>query len=71
MNREPKTPESPDPALQGEGNYTAARRHRKSVKTFIESGKVDEAARQAEPDSPQQERELKEAEQDGESHARK
>ena len=28
--------ESTDPPLQGEGNYTAARRHRKSVKRFLD-----------------------------------
>lgn len=63
------TPE--DPALQGEGNYTAARRHRKSVKDFIESGQVDEAARNAEPDSAEEARELQEAEKQGREHARK
>lgn len=63
------TPE--DPALQGEGNYTAARRHRKSVKDFIESGQVDEAARNAQPDSDEEARELQEAEKQGRDHARK
>lgn len=63
------TPE--DPALQGEGNYTAARRHRKSVKEFIESGQVEEAARNAEPDSAEEARELQEAEKQGRDHAKK
>lgn len=66
-----KTATPDDPALQGEGNYTAARRHRKSVKQFIESGQVDEAARDAEPDSSEEARELLEAERQGLAHARK
>ena len=63
------TPE--DPALQGEGNYTAARRHRKSLKEFIESGQVDDAARDARPDSTEEARELLDAERQGLAHARK
>ena len=60
-----------DPVLQGEGNYTAARRHRKSVKQFIESGQVDGAARTAAPKDAGQERELKQAEEAGLKRARK
>ena len=66
-----RTPTPEDPALQGEGNYTAARRHRKSLTDFIESGQVDEAARNAQPDSPEEARELQEAEKQGRDHAKK
>ena len=59
------------PVLQGEGNYTAARRHRESVKKFVDSGQVEPAAREAAPDSPAEAQELKAAEDAGRAHARK
>ena len=62
---------SHDPALQGEGNYTAARRHRKSVENFVESGKVPEAARDAAPKGPSEQREMRQAEKAGRAKARK
>jgi hypothetical protein len=65
------TPQQADPALQGEGNYTAARRHRKSVEDFVDAGKVDAAAHDAAPDDAKQARELQEAEQAGRARARK
>jgi len=64
-------PATKDPALQGEGNYTAARRHRESAKKFIESGQVEQAARDAEPDSTRESREMQDAEEAGRSHAKK
>ena len=45
-------PNGDNPAMQGEGNYTAARGHRQSVKVFIDRGAVDQAARDAKPKSP-------------------
>lgn len=63
------TPE--DPALQGEGNYTAARRHRESVKKFVDAGKVGPAAHDAAPDSDTQASELEQAEAAGRSHAKR
>ncbi len=60
-----------DPELQGEGNYTAARRHRESAEKFVESGKVEPAARDAAPDSPDEAREMKDAEEKGRERARK
>jgi len=64
-------PDKDDPALQGEGNYTAARRHRESVEQFVQSGKVEEAAREAAPQDPTEERELQQAEKAGRERARK
>jgi hypothetical protein len=69
--QQPATPPTADDALQGEGNYTATRRYRESVKTFIDSGKVDQAAHDAAPDTEQQARDMKNAEQVGKSHARR
>ena len=55
--------------LQGEGNYEASRRYRQRTEEFIESGKVDEAARNAVPDSAEEQRELERAEEEGRAKA--
>jgi len=60
-----------DPALQGEGNYIAARRHRASVKKFIQSGKVTQAADAAAPHDGDEARVLLDAEKKGAAPARK
>ena len=59
-----------DPALQGEGNYAAARRHRAAAQAFVKAGKVKAAAEAAEPDTPEQAQELREAEEAGRKPAR-
>jgi hypothetical protein len=64
-------PDKNDPALQGEGNYTAARRHRESVEQFVQSGKVEEAARDAAPQDPTEQREMQQAEEAGRERAKK
>ena len=63
--------DSDDPALQGEGNYTAARRHRQAAEDFVESGKVEEAARDAAPHDPAEQREMQQAEEAGRARAKK
>jgi len=63
----------PPPAadgIQGEGNYSAARRHRASVRKFIKSGQVEEAARDAEPKTPVEEEALFDAERAGEERSK-
>ena len=35
----------------GEGNYKASRKYNDATKKFVESGRVEEAAKEAEPDS--------------------
>jgi hypothetical protein len=64
-------PEDSASPIEGEGSYTAARRHRKSVEDFVEEGRVDEAAQDAAPDSAEEADELRQAEDEGRSHARK
>ncbi len=77
MQADPKHPASPAPApapdheaLQGEGNYDATRRHRASVESFVESGQVEDAARDAAPKTPLEKQALLDAEQIGESHSK-
>ena len=60
-----------DPAIEGEGSYTATRRHRESVERFIQDDRVDDAARDAAPDSPDEADTLRRAEEEGRRHARK
>jgi hypothetical protein len=62
--------ESTDPPLQGEGNYTAARRYRKSVKRFLDTGQAQAAAATAAPGNAAEERDMKAAENAGLSHGR-
>ena len=70
----PTTPKQPgasqDQAMQGEGNYEAARRHRESVEEFVEAGKVKPAAKAAKPEDAQTAEALKKAEAEGKSHAK-
>lgn len=60
-----------DPALQGEGNYAAARRHRESVEEFIDAGKVQPAADAAVPADAAEAQELRDAEAEGRAHAKR
>jgi hypothetical protein len=83
MNRHPNLPGQPredapddnsegdDAELQGEGNYDAARRHRESVENFVDSGQVDQAARDAEPRDDEEAQALRDAEAEGLEHAKK
>lgn len=56
--------------VHGEGNYEATRDYDKGVEKFVESGKVDEAARKAKPRNQQEAREMEQAEQEGLRHAK-
>lgn len=60
-----------DPAMQGERDDTAARRHRESVEDFLESGRQKTAAREAAPKDDEHAREMNRAEKAGKSHARR
>jgi hypothetical protein len=54
----------------GEGNYKASKQYNDATKDFVESGKVEDAARDAEPRNQQEAREMREAEKEGKSHAK-
>jgi len=64
------TPTPGSDQVQGEGDYNAARRYDKAAREFAESGQVDKAAREADPGSAEQARELEDAEREGKSHAK-
>ena len=54
----------------GEGNYKAAREYDKAARDFARSGKVDEAARNAEPTSDADALEMAAAEAEGKRRAK-
>ena len=49
--------------VYGEGNYEASRQYNEATKKFVESGRVEEAAREAAPKSTREAAEMKQAEQ--------
>ena len=49
--------------VYGEGNYEASRRYYAGVKKFVDSGRVDGAAREAAPKTPADAVEMKQAEE--------
>ncbi len=61
---------TPGSAVQGEGDYEAARRHRESAERFVESGAVPSAARSAAPASAEEAEALEDAEAAGRKPAR-
>ena len=56
--------------VQGEGDYKSNQRYTESVKDFVKSGKVDDAARKAKPNSPAEEKQMQNAERVGQSHSK-
>jgi hypothetical protein len=60
-----------DPPLQGEGNYSAARRYDKAQREFVKAGKVEDAARKAKPMGPHEAEQMKDAEQVGREKAKR
>ena len=60
-----------DGDVQGEGNYDAAREYDDAQHAFAESGRVEQAAREAAPRSPDEQRQMEEAERLGKSRAKK
>jgi hypothetical protein len=56
--------------LQGEGNYDAAKAFDQAEEKFVKSGKVERAARDAEPKTPEEKEEMERAEQAGKRKAK-
>jgi hypothetical protein len=59
-----------DSKIQGEGDYESARRYKRDVEEFVEQNDTEELAREAEPDSEAEARELERAEQVGRSRSK-
>ena len=57
--------------VEGEGSYSATKDYNQRTKKFIDSGKVEQAAEDAKPDSEQEADQMKEAERIGKQKAKK
>ena len=64
------TDTSKDSRVQGEGDYRAARRHRRKVRQFIATSDTEELAREAAPHSEAEHQEMLEAERQGRARAK-
>ena len=56
--------------VYGEGNYQGSREYNDATRDFVESGRVDEAARRAAPRSSREAASLEQAERAGKSRAK-
>jgi hypothetical protein len=56
--------------VQGEGDYEAARRYEEKMRDHVKNHDIDQEARDAEPSSRGEEREMEQAEESGKSRAK-
>jgi hypothetical protein len=57
--------------VEGEGSYSGSKDYNERTKKFVDSGKVDDAARNAEPQSEEEKHAMQKAERIGKKHAKK
>jgi len=65
-----KNPSQSDSKVQGEGDYEAARRYDDAARGFAQSGKVEPAAREAEPRDAREAEDIEKAEEIGKSRSK-
>ena len=56
--------------IEGEGSYTGSKDYNERTKKFVDSGKVEQAANDAEPKSEQEAKEMQKAERVGKRPAK-
>ena len=56
--------------VEGEGSYTGSKDYNERTKKFVDSGKVDEAARNAEPKNEEEKQAMQKAERVGKDKAK-
>jgi hypothetical protein len=56
--------------VHGEGNYAASKQYNEATRKFVQSGKVDEAARKAAPGNAREAEEMRRAEDAGKRRAK-
>ena len=56
--------------VEGEGSYTGSKDYNERTRKFVDSGKVDEAARRAAPQGEQDRQAMQKAERIGRQHAK-
>ncbi|HEV8110299.1 MAG TPA: hypothetical protein VGP97_22530 [Burkholderiales bacterium] len=54
--------------VEGEGSYSGTKDYNKRTKKFVDSGKVEQAANDAAPQSAEEAREMQDAERIGKRH---
>jgi hypothetical protein len=57
--------------VEGEGSYSGTKDYNQRTKKFVDSGKVEQAAEDAEPKSEQEAHEMQKAERIGKQKAKK
>jgi hypothetical protein len=72
MQQDPSAlpPSGPGGAVQGEGDYEAARRHREAASRHARDRDVEREARDAAPRSPNEARDMLDAEREGRERSR-
>ena len=66
MQRERKN----DDKVEGEGSYSGTKDYNERTKKFVQSGKVDQAAHDAEPKSEEEKHQMQKAERIGKDRAK-
>ena len=56
--------------VEGEGSYSGSKDYNERTKKFVDSGKVEEAAKNAEPQSEEEKQAMQKAERIGKKHAK-
>lgn len=56
--------------VEGEGSYSGTKDYNERQREFVESGKVEDAANEAEPKSESEKHEMQKAERIGKQHAK-
>jgi hypothetical protein len=56
--------------VQGEGDYASAKKYNEHAQAFAQSGKVEQAAKEAAPRNVQEKDEMRQAEAAGRAHAK-
>ncbi|HEY5896432.1 MAG TPA: hypothetical protein VIV54_02650 [Burkholderiales bacterium] len=56
--------------VEGEGSYSASKDYNERTRKFVDAGKVEEAARDAEPKSAEEKHAMQKAERIGKEHAK-
>jgi hypothetical protein len=70
MERKEKSPGAGTSKIEGEGSYTASKDYNERTRKFVESGKVDQAAKDAHPSDDVELERMKDAERTGQRRGR-
>jgi hypothetical protein len=71
MQEKRKNDSAKNSQVEGEGSYKGSKDYNKRTEKFVESGKVEQAARDAEPKSEEEKQAMQKAERTGKERAKK